>query len=74
MPAETGDDELTWKEKFTILRAKAVIGWASRKSLRMTLLQVAGAAMALVGIALVFSAPIALVVGGIGAILVAERQ
>ena len=69
-----GDDELTWKEKLTVHKAKLAIGWASRKNLRMTLLQTAGAGMALVGIALLFSAPVALIVGGLGAIVVAERQ
>jgi hypothetical protein len=40
----------------------------------MTVLQIAGAAAVLVGIALLSSIAVALIVGGVGAILVAERQ
>jgi hypothetical protein len=70
-----------WRERFTaakdnlhIASIKAAFFVARHKSLRMMALQTAGAAMALVGIALLFSAPVALVLGGIGAIVVAERQ
>jgi hypothetical protein len=70
-----------WRERASAARSslyiaslKTSIFVSSHKSFRMTVLQVAGAAMALVGIALVFSAPVALIVGGIGAIVVAERQ
>jgi hypothetical protein len=74
VPLETSEESLTWREKLTVLRARAILTWTGHKSARMTLLQTAGAGMALVGLALFFSAPIALIVGGIGAIVVAERQ
>jgi hypothetical protein len=74
VPVSTESKSLSWKEKLTVFRAKAIITWSSHKNARMTLLQTAGAGMALVGLALIFSAPWALVVGGIGAIVVAERQ
>jgi hypothetical protein len=70
-----------WRDRFVVIRKRLQIASlnttlfvVAHKSLRMTALQTAGAAMALVGLALLFSAPVALVVGGIGAIVVAERQ
>lgn len=70
-----------WRERFVVIKDKLRIASirtsffvATHKSFRMMVLQTAGAAIALVGFALVFSAPIALILGGIGAIVVAERQ
>jgi hypothetical protein len=74
VPVDTESKSLSWKEKLTVLRVKVIVTWSSHKNARMTLLQTAGAGMALVGFALLFSAPVALVIGGIGAIVVAERQ
>lgn len=70
-----------WRERFVVIKDKLRIAgqrtslfMVAHRSLRMMALQTAGAAIALVGFALLFSAPIALILGGIGAIVVAERQ
>lgn len=70
----------TLRERSSGLGAKLRVGWASvrvyvaqKKSGRLLLLQCAGALSVLVGISF-YSIPAALIVGGLGAILAAERQ
>lgn len=69
-----------WRERFVVIRRKLQIASlrtavfvSVHKSLRLVLLQMAGAFSVLYGISF-YSVPAALIVGGLAAILVAERQ
>lgn len=69
-----------WRERIKVWGVKAKLAWyksafviAARKNLRMTVLQLFGALSVLIGISY-YSIPCALIVGGLAAIWVAERQ
>ena len=62
-----------WKEKAALAWYRTSIFVVAKKSMRMLSLQLLGSLSVLIGISY-YSIPAALIVGGIGAILVAERQ
>lgn len=77
-PSKTPADR--WRERIRVWGVKGKLAWyrtaifvAARKNLRMVTLQLFGALSVLIGISY-YSIPAALIVGGLAAILVAERQ